>query len=1452
MTTAVVAALLGGVTGPAVAATATTAATRASTAALKSTQEPTVAQAMAAFDSIAATLPKPASAPAVAGQSELDKLSAERDRALVEDFAEFDEEPEVQEAARKALESSDPSALREFLEHGEAEARKRAKDKKNTTDAENRRKIEAMRGTGGPNFNKAVEDALKGDATERANFLEFGAELAKQRDQKAEKDAKDRAAELRKRVEMLAASGGPEVQKAAKTALASNDDKVIAEFLEKGYQVAAQKDADDRAAHEKAQKEAQEAAEKLRELAEKAKRAAEARTKLIAVHGDAVKALKGASNAMTSAASASREADRMLAADRAGKQLSDYDQVKTEVTRQVGYARDFAKAAQVAAAQAKIQADVLVETGLTYGTQWSEVASGIAGAADAAAKASETAQHAVEATEADAKGLNAKNQAELHEQQAKQWRANAEEHAKTAAKLAEAADKQAKIAADAAERTRKARIEAEQAEKEAWEHAKKTREARIEAQRQAAIAAEQRKIAERERDLAAQARARAEHERDVAAAARERAEAEARTATAARAEAQAAAATAASSRAHAEEMEGAAAKADQNARNEETNARNARNAAFKAEQDHQAKLSRAKAAEAIAAAGRGTQEAGQAEAAAQAARGDASTAGTAAGQARGAADTASGAAMRARSAATEAAGAASRARAAAAEATAHAARANAAANAAEAAAARANAAANRAEAEYQATRAAAQRANQKAAEATAQEARAGIAAHEAARLAGQAAVEANLSLQAANRTKEEAEGAAREAGMAKLQAGIAVQAAGAARTAAAGIADPANTAIALTAPFSGSDVDADFATEVAKAAEKMGQEQVAAAEAKAAEAVKAAEAADAAAKRANAQVAPAFKAAADAAKSSANAARSAAAAMKSAAQAAEDGAKARAAAASANKAEAQAKEDAQLARQAANQAAADAAAARQAANEAEAEAARARGAAAEAEQHAAAASGAADQAEHEASVAQGAAAQAEEDAAAAGKLADSAEQHSKSAQEAAKNANQYAKEADEAAKKAEEYEREQERKRRDEAAQRDGKYGGAPLTEEEKEALRKAGMSPEEYEKARQLAEKDIADFLMENGGKILVDLLLGDIRECFSNPNVESCFWAVIGNLPWGKALKIIKEMPKITKAIGRIVGGIGKFLEESAAAKKLIGKGREILEKFRKVPDCPIEPRANSFIPETPVLMAGGDHKPIKDVRVGQKVLATNPETGETEQRAVTDVIIGEGQKDLVEITIDVGGAASNAVDTVTATGKHPFWVENQRRWLDAVDLKAGDLLRTPNGALRDVISTRAWTETRKVFNLTVDSIHTYYVLAGDTPILVHNAGCWAGKGGPGNWGTVNEAMSERAAEYQAKVTGVPNGFGYKVNGVKFDGFRDGVLLDAKGPGYATFTKDGRFRSWYNGADSLADQAQRQLNAAGGKSITWHVAEGDAVTAMRNLFADRGITGINIVHTP
>ncbi|MFJ1600575.1 polymorphic toxin-type HINT domain-containing protein [Streptomyces sp. NPDC088261] len=150
------------------------------------------------------------------------------------------------------------------------------------------------------------------------------------------------------------------------------------------------------------------------------------------------------------------------------------------------------------------------------------------------------------------------------------------------------------------------------------------------------------------------------------------------------------------------------------------------------------------------------------------------------------------------------------------------------------------------------------------------------------------------------------------------------------------------------------------------------------------------------------------------------------------------------------------------------------------------------------------------------------------------------------------------------------------------------------------------------------------------------------------------------------------------------------------------------------------------NSFVPGTLVAMANGSTKPIEKVKNGDKVLATDPETGETTPETVTAEITGKGTKHLVKITIDTDGDKGHKTDTLTATNNHPFWVEAVGKWLDATDLKPGQWLRTSAGTHVQITAIDRWTTPKAtVHNLTVNDLHTYYVLAGATPVLVHNCG-------------------------------------------------------------------------------------------------------------------------------
>ena len=102
-----------------------------------------------------------------------------------------------------------------------------------------------------------------------------------------------------------------------------------------------------------------------------------------------------------------------------------------------------------------------------------------------------------------------------------------------------------------------------------------------------------------------------------------------------------------------------------------------------------------------------------------------------------------------------------------------------------------------------------------------------------------------------------------------------------------------------------------------------------------------------------------------------------------------------------------------------------------------------------------------------------------------------------------------------------------------------------------------------------------------------------------------------------------------------------------------------------------------------------------------------------------------VGNGVKHLVDVEVDG--------KVITATDGHPFWVDDAGRWIAAKDLGAGDDVLLADGATTEIDAVRQYTQIRRVHNLTVDGIHTYYVLAGDEAVLVHNASPCFGTGKP-----------------------------------------------------------------------------------------------------------------------
>ncbi|MCU7728949.1 polymorphic toxin-type HINT domain-containing protein [Actinoplanes sp. KI2] len=146
------------------------------------------------------------------------------------------------------------------------------------------------------------------------------------------------------------------------------------------------------------------------------------------------------------------------------------------------------------------------------------------------------------------------------------------------------------------------------------------------------------------------------------------------------------------------------------------------------------------------------------------------------------------------------------------------------------------------------------------------------------------------------------------------------------------------------------------------------------------------------------------------------------------------------------------------------------------------------------------------------------------------------------------------------------------------------------------------------------------------------------------------------------------------------------------------------------------------NSFSADTKVLMSDGSTKPISQVRIGDKVLATDPATGKTAAHEVTALHVNTDTQ-LTDLTIKTPDGRTATLHT---TAHHPIWSPQRHKWVDAAALGADERLAAPIPLSRPIVgAVRAFAGSRTMYNLTVADIHTYYVLAGNTPVLVHNDG-------------------------------------------------------------------------------------------------------------------------------
>ncbi len=263
----------------------------------------------------------------------------------------------------------------------------------------------------------------------------------------------------------------------------------------------------------------------------------------------------------------------------------------------------------------------------------------------------------------------------------------------------------------------------------------------------------------------------------------------------------------------------------------------------------------------------------------------------------------------------------------------------------------------------------------------------------------------------------------------------------------------------------------------------------------------------------------------------------------------------------------------------------------------------------------------------------------------------------------------------------------------------------------------------------------------------------IADIERCIFDKDIGACAMTILSVVGFGFGMAA--KIKKLTKGVGKAIdayksfrkaqdlakaslsklrGGLDelnsslKGLKKAADAEKKAarakpakvgGGGSKTTRKGRDNGTCSL---ARSFGASTLVLMADGTRKPIKDVQIGDLVLATDPVTGEQVAKRVTHLWVHHD--DLTELVLNVDADGDGVPDRLVTTEDHPFWNATDQAWEGPEEFTAGDEVIDEQWNRIEVAGLDPGTTRRDLaYNLTVEGIHTYHVGAAD--VLVHNTG-------------------------------------------------------------------------------------------------------------------------------
>jgi hypothetical protein len=140
----------------------------------------------------------------------------------------------------------------------------------------------------------------------------------------------------------------------------------------------------------------------------------------------------------------------------------------------------------------------------------------------------------------------------------------------------------------------------------------------------------------------------------------------------------------------------------------------------------------------------------------------------------------------------------------------------------------------------------------------------------------------------------------------------------------------------------------------------------------------------------------------------------------------------------------------------------------------------------------------------------------------------------------------------------------------------------------------------------------------------------------------------------------------------------------------------------------------------------MADGSSKAVQRLKVGDQVRTTDPVTGGTVVAGITRLYLNDDSQLEDLVVRDPAGHES----TLHTTRHHLFWDDTSGGWADAEALAPGDRLHSATGDPVVVEAVEAVFGHEWMYDLTVDGVHTFYVIVGGDALLVHNCGSSTGR--------------------------------------------------------------------------------------------------------------------------